>query len=941
MPDVDVELDAGDPVAETLTGRLHAMLSTALTRQHDDPFGNPVLAVALAIAREIEDGSIEEASIAEAVRVLRDDAFRRRAGRLAAYVGLRAGGDTDAGTARFRRVAERCVRPDPHDSPVPLARFREAVERIRFGAVFTAHPTFAASPEVYAALVALATGDRDDTPFFETHRPGRITLEEEFGQAFAAIERGRDAIDRLTTELFRAAAHVWPNSWREISPRPIVLTSWVGYDTDGRTDIGWHDTLRLRLRMKRAQLERLSAQLEPLSGTDALRARLSAAIGAVSDQIDCCPTGNDPTEVARFARALVDRREEALLSPADLGPLLADAEANAAPDEVLPLLVARAGLRSHGLSLSHTHMRLNATQIHNVARQRLGFTDAPEDASRRRALLAQINEVLDETRPVPFDLGTLIAEQASAARLMMVAGTIIKHIDQTTPVRFLIAETESGYTLLCALWLARLLGIERQIEISPLFETAEALERGVRVVDEALRSPHYQDYVRATGRLCLQFGYSDSGRYVGQMAATYQIERLRLKIADLLKTRGLDGIEVVLFDTHGESIGRGAHPGSLADRLAYLSPAWTRANFARAQVAIREESAFQGGDGYALFGTPGLAVATIATIAEHAFAAIETGHDPIYEDPDFSADFFATIAGSMQALVDDPGYAALLGAFGPALIDKTGSRPAARQSDGSGAPVRIRHPSELRAIPNNAILQQLGWCANTLQGLGAAAARHPEAFERLSDDSPRFRRALDFARHAMAHSDRDVLRATVVLLDPGTWLDRAANARTAEARHELVHVAHGLKRLDLWASTQAMLHRIEDDSLLLADAWIDAPSMAPREMLLHALRLALIERIWRLAARIPYFAPRGGLTRDALEDQMLRLDIPAALEQLRLIFPLATEEASLIDFREPSGPPTGGAYAAEHRVLFEPIELLFGLVREVGTAIMHEVGAFG
>ena len=101
----------------------------------------------------------------------------------------------------------------------------------------------------------------------------------------------------------------------------------------------------------------------------------------------------------------------------------------------------------------------------------------------------------------------------------------------------------------------------------------------------------------------------------------------------------------------------------------------------------------------------------------------------------------------MEALVEDRGYAALLGAFGPALLDPTGSRPAARQSDGmAGAGARSRHPRELRAIPNNAILQQLGWCANTLQGLGAAASRHPETFADMRESSPRFRRALDLAR---------------------------------------------------------------------------------------------------------------------------------------------------------------------------------------------------
>ena len=66
-----------------------------------------------------------------------------------------------------------------------------------------------------------------------------------------------------------------------------------------------------------------------------------------------------------------------------------------------------------------------------------------------------------------------------------------------------------------------------------ILETADALEHGATVLEEALRSPHYRAYLQATGRLALQFGYSDSGRYVGQLAASYLIERLRLKIAEL------------------------------------------------------------------------------------------------------------------------------------------------------------------------------------------------------------------------------------------------------------------------------------------------------------------------------------------------------------------------------------------------------------------------
>ena len=131
------------------------------------------------------------------------------------------------------------------------------------------------------------------------------------------------------------------------------------------------------------------------------------------------------------------------------------------------MTVARAGLVSHGMALAHTHTRLNAAQLHNVVRQRLGIADPPEDPAHRRALFSAINAALDTVKPEPVDFGALIAEQASAAKLMMTVAQIVKHVDGSVPVRFLIAETETGYTLLAALWLARLFGIEQHIEISP------------------------------------------------------------------------------------------------------------------------------------------------------------------------------------------------------------------------------------------------------------------------------------------------------------------------------------------------------------------------------------------------------------------------------------------------------------------------------------------
>ena len=932
MPDVPIASPTAALAQELLdlTARLGA-------RADEDPFGNPVLLVSLAITRQLDNSSLSETDIAALIRYLRDAAYVDRAKRIAAYVG---GVDSAVNDGILASLAHHLLRPDPNDSPVRWAEYQALTERTRFAAVFTAHPTFSLPLPVNQALAEAACGR--PAPEFESHRPPPITLRSEFDQSVAAIINGRDAIDRFNAALIAVARGAWADRWTELMPRPVILSTWVGYDTDGRTDIGWWDTLRLRLEMKRLQLARLHAQVSILPSAGALTERFAEARDAVDRQIELCPDQPEPARVAAFAKVLIGTRETALTSPAPLLPLFRSAIAKAEDHEKLALSVARAGLVSHGMALAHTHTRLNSSQIHNVVRQRLGIADPPEDPSRRRALFAKINAALDIVKPEPIDFGSLIGEQASAARLMMTVAQIVKHVDNSVPVRFLIAETETGYTLLAALWLARVFGIERHIEISPLFETAEALEHGATVLEEALRSPHYRNYLKQTGKLALQFGYSDSGRYVGQLAASYLIERLRLKIGQTLEHHGVTGVEVILFDTHGESIGRGAHPGSLADRLKYLSPTASRQALGRAGLKVRDESAFQGGDGYLLFGTPELALATLTRIAEQTYhPAAGPIEDPVYADPDFAADFFATIQNGMEGLVEDAGYAALLGAFGPALLDKTGSRPSARQSDGMGGAARIRHPSELRAIPNNAILQQIGWCANTLQGIGAAAARHPETFTELRVTSRRFKRAMDLASHALAHSDIEVLRAVIATLDPGTWLDRAAHTRRPGRREALVAVAKALERLDIWAAAQSMFRRISADHLALRGTWPDVPHMANREVLLHALRLALIHRIWLLATEIPDFSPRYGVTRLALEAAILRLDIEGSLKVLAEIFPSAADPSADCDYGEPAAPRSAGAYAREHEEIFAPIRRLFGMVREIATAITHDVGAFG
>ena len=932
--------DDHDP--EALAGQLAEAIRQARAGAREDPFGNPVLRVTLWLTRRMDRGEITLAQAAALIRHLGREALADRAVRLAAYVGLDR--DEDAACAALAsRLAEEAEASDD-----PFAAFAAGLARTRFAAVFTAHPTFGMRREVAMALAALASGQGNDDPRLAapdlSFRPdATITLQDEFEQARYAVRHARDAIDRLNAAFLNEARVRWPERWRGLRPRALQLASWVGCDTDGRTDIGWWDTLRYRLESKRGQFVRILETLPEAEAAAPVRQLCEEALDAVERQLALCPPLNSKPSLAAlqaFALALVGERDVAQPDATRLLALLDTAIAEADAESAAALVLVRSGVVTHGVSIALPHFRLNAAQVHNAMRGVIADDGDPAQPALRRGFLAAVNAALAEVEPSAVDFGALAVERASAARMMMTITQIVKHVDGSRPVRFLIAETETGYTLLSALYLAERFGIADLIEISPLFETSDALEQGPRIIDEALRSPHWRDYLKRHGRLCVQFGYSDSGRYIGQVAATFWVERLRSRILDLLVRYGLSEIELVIFDTHGESAGRGAHPDSLADRLAYLDPEWPRRAFARAGVAVTRETSFQGSDGYLLFGTPALAGATIARIAEAVFAPPGEAPDPIYDEPDFASEFFQTVRDEMTHLVDDPGYAALIGTFGPSLLDRTGSRPAARQSD-AGGPAVIRHPRELRAIPNNAILQQLGWLANSVHGIGLAASRAPETFVAMRDGSERFGRAYRLAAHALASSDLDVLRAYLDTLDPGNWFDRARRTEREGRRDELMAVAQALARLDLAPALRRLFWRFATDRMKLREAAGALPAMSERLIALHTLRLALLHRIWLLATHVPDFRPHAGLTRDLLVERILRLDMDGAIALLGEIFPLNPDAALGLDFGEPPGPREGGAYAAFHRDVVDPMRDCFGLLREISGVIQHEIGAFG
>ena len=929
-----------------------------------DPFSNPILLFALDLTLRIDRGEIDLGGLETLVQQLTAEAFKDRAGRLANYLG-----------ESTREVNEQAIAAliEQKAREGTFEEFRAAMVRCMFGVVFTAHPTFSITLELAHSLAELATGqtvegvaldpmgreERMETVLHAEHRPPpELSLEVEHGWVTEALNQAHDALEGVHRTALRVAREHWPDEWTKLEPRLVTLASWVGYDQDGRTDLTWTRTIRARMADKLAMLERYWSKvtnLQPsvppsdfLHALEPLATLLVTAKTIVADQIELVMAASlDPSKTAAFGRAMVEGRDKSLVETAPLIALI-EAALHAAPDDERreALLVMRASMRTHGLGLAHIHVRLNSSQLHNAVRRQVGLETEPNDPANRRSYFNTINDLLGRVRPLAISFGSLMEERASAKQLMMTVAQIVKFIDAETPIRFLIAETETGFTLLAALYYARLFGVEDRVEISPLFETEEAFERGQRVIEEALKSPHYRAYLERHGRIAVQFGFSDSGRFIGQMAATFRIEGLRLRIAKLLERYGLGHLEAILFNTHGESIGRGGHPLTLADRLRYAAPPASRSEFEQRGLRVKEEVSFQGGEGYLPFMTPAAATATMRQILGFAFdVSDETRNDPIYAAPDYAAEFFATIQQDFASLVDDPDYAALLSLFGANLLFRTGSRPLAREAEDWGRPSKIEHPSQLRAISNNAILQQLGFMATTLNGVGRAVSKDPEMFHAMRARSARFRRALQMVAAAVDRTDLEVLCAYVSTLNPAMWLNGAGRSKRPARSRALRELARLTGKLDGYDRLARLTRRLQADYLWLLEEIEPADTAARRRLiLLHGIRIAMIQRICLLATEIPNFRPNLGVTRDDILARILAMDVPGAVERLRMIFPHEDSElATRGDFGETSQYRTEPSlsYAVEDDTLFGPMLKLFDLARRIGTAITYEIGAVG
>lgn len=891
---------------------------------------NPVAALADVICDQLYTGEIGRQEIAQTLDQIGAQLWAQQSQRLQNQTGI------NTAKPALPAMGER-------DITQPLYR-----------AVFTAHPVFALR---YDKSKALCRGAETNTPSLPDEAYGvreTVTLEDEHSEAMEAICNARRAINAINAAIIDQRQNTSKDGWRADLPQMLGVSTWVGYDLDGRSDITWADSFCLRLKEKADALDLYIDALNDASipAADPITKTLQHERDATRDDIArFAALSGGADDFVTAVNALTERADKLISSHTLADALHAIARAADSDDDAACLMVIAADIRTHGFGLAEVHLRINAVQLRNAMRPVDGRSiSTSEGMASSRSLIDRLSSRIASESPWKVNFKNLDSESATARRQLMLAAQFLKHIDCDQPIRLLIAECEKPLTVMSALYLAHKLGIADKLDISPLFETSYGLEHGEQVIDQLLGHDAFVDYVKRRGRLAIQTGFSDAGRFIGQIAANLAIERLQIKIAHCLKDRVGDTVTLLIFNTHGESLGRGGAQTNMRDRQNFIMTPFVRDRAEQLGVPLYHQSSFQGGDGYRLFGTVALAQATMSHLfaAEMAPLAPDWQADPFYQRTDFSLDMFLSLKNWHETLFADPGYSDLLDLFSNNLLPKTGSRPTKRVVQAGN---ERRDPSKMRAIPHNAILQQLGFLANVVSGIGSSAYVDSEQFLDVYQASPRLQQCLGHVRSAKTLSSLNTVLAYCRISDAGFWVNRAYHGKQHRNQRAFRKLGQHLRNDTQATGVRHIVWRLRDD---LVDLYrlvdrIDKTSIRTtgedRSVLdlLHAIRIAAIIDSLVLICQTPTLAESNQYSNADILALGLKLDFATATTIIQSAFTTglaANETDDLVEPEDYSVSNSGNYSVIEEQVL-KPLAHNQHIIHTITQMVSAHYGAHG
>ncbi|WP_232836030.1 phosphoenolpyruvate carboxylase [Actinocorallia populi] len=656
-----------------------------------------------------------------------------------------------------------------------LEEAAEAVAGLEFRPVLTAHPTEARRRAVVTSITRV--GDLlhayDASGAHSERADLRRRMREEIDLLWRTAQRRQQQMDPLDEVRVALAAfdetifRVIPRIYRSLdtvlkgeeeydggatrpplAPAYVRFGSWIGGDRDGNPHVTAQVTrqaFKIQSQHVLIALEnaatRIGRQLTVHQDTTPPSPELRNALGAARTahpellgEIAARSPGEPHRQYLLYA---AERIRSTRVRNADLG--------YGGPEELLDDLVllqdslasAGAARQAYG-ELQHLVWQVETFGFHlaelEIRQHSAVHEKALAEVRAGGALSAQTEEVLDTLRVVAW-AQKRFGEQACS--------------------RYIISFSRSAADIAAVYELADSLGPEAPVlDVVPLFETGEDLERAVEVLREAIELPPVRRRLAQTGRrLEVMLGYSDSAKILGPASATLLLYDTQEALARWAEA---NDITLTLFHGRGGSLGRGGGPAGRA--ILAQAPG---------SVAGRFKVTEQGEVIFARYGHPEIARRHVEQVT-HAVLLASTPR--VERTAREAAARFRPLADRLseaahrafRGLVEADGFAEWFSRVSPlAEIGelRIGSRPSRR----TGASTL----DDLRAIPWVFAWTQTRVNLPAWYGLGsglAAVADDPDLREAY-EGWPLFAAMIDNAEMSLAKTDRDIAERYLALGD--------------------------------------------------------------------------------------------------------------------------------------------------------------------------------
>ena len=187
---------------------------------------------------------------------------------------------------------------------------------------------------------------------------------------------------------------------------------------------------------------------------------------------------------------------------------------------------------------------------------------AANETERLQRLAAWIGHI----DPIEVDDGVLDDEAREALAVFRRMVKLQAEVGDEVFGTYVISMTHSASHVMEVMLLARLVGLCGhngrdwfcRIQVAPLFETVDDLQRSQSILDQLLLNKVYRALVTANGNHQeVMLGYSDSCKDGGILASNWNLYQAQLSIIALTRRYG---VECRLFHGRGGTVGRGGGP---------------------------------------------------------------------------------------------------------------------------------------------------------------------------------------------------------------------------------------------------------------------------------------------------------------------------------------------------------------------------------------------